>query len=169
MAGILDTSSDACMGSTDTEQQETARGHATSPARGATPAGSVGGGGSDVESDSQSESDVLEHRDHPQPPQLPLSPSPSPSPPPSSKAHPVVNLQLMLCRVCEGSSSFAYCLTARSRNGGRHVPRLRVVKGPVHRKRCKAVLVPGQREPPAGAEDGSTEDLVLSPENLALR
>lgn len=121
-------------------------------------------------SGSESESDVREHRDRPRRQQ------PSPSLPPSSERAPpapIINLQLIACRVCQGKSSFAHCLRfAKARTGERHVPRLRVVKGHTHRNRSKAVLLPGQREPPAdaaAAEDGSAEDLPLTAENLALR
>ncbi|CAM9309400.1 unnamed protein product, partial [Scytosiphon promiscuus] len=92
------------------------------------------------------------------------------------------HLQLVPCKVCAASASFAHCLTARGRNGERHVPRLRVVRGPALRKRSKAQLLPGQREAAAAAdgptseggasplaEDGSSEPLPLTAENLGLR
>lgn len=156
---MSDISSDAYFGGDGEEE----RAVPTLPSPGnASTTRSNDGGGSEAASDSESESDVLEIQNHPQRPQLPSAAA-------AEGARQPINLQLILCQVCEGSSSFAYCLTARDRSGERHVPRLRVVKGHAHRKRSKAVLLPGQREPPAGAEDGSTEDLVLTTENLALR
>lgn len=80
----------------------------------------------------------------------------------------VIHLQLIPCSACAASASLAHCLTARDRNGDHHTPRLRVVRGKALRKRSKALLLPGEREPALGAEDGSMEDLPLTPENMSL-
>ncbi|CAN0185278.1 unnamed protein product [Pylaiella littoralis] len=157
---------------------------------------------------SESESDVRPHHRHQllqpprPPPPLPSSSSgPGAAPPPAIAArsagnatpaatrggqeqqqHPTgtqVNFQLVPCKACAASSSFAHCLSAKSKNGERHVPRLRLVKGQALRKRCKSLLVRGQRDDlptrtslmgvAPEPEDGSTEALPLTPENLALR
>ncbi|CAN0161971.1 unnamed protein product, partial [Ectocarpus sp. 4 AP-2014] len=81
----------------------------------------------------------------------------------------VIHLQLIPCSACAASASLAHCLTARDRNGDHHTPRLRVVRGKGFRKRSKALLLPGEREPALGAEDGSMEDLPLTSENMSLR
>lgn len=157
---------------------------------------------------SESESDVRPHHRHQllqpprPPPPLPSSSSgPGAAPPPAIAArsagnatpaatrggqeqqqHPTgtqVNFQLVPCKACAASSSFAHCLSAKSKNGERHVPRLRLVKGQALRKRCKSLLVRGQRDDlptrtslmgvAPEPEDGWTEALPLTPENLALR
>jgi len=138
-----------------------------------------GGSGSDSEGESVGNH---ERQHHPQR-QLPSSSSPSskargaavgaPSPPSSSAAAAATTtLVLVPCKKCASKSSFAHCLTqARDRTGARHLPRLRAVTGHTHMhpKHAKAVLLPGQRAPPAGVEDGWTEALALTPENLSLR
>lgn len=88
---------------------------------------------------------------------------------------PTYNRQLVPCRTCGDHQSLVFCLQARNREGDPHIPRLKVIHGEIARRRCKALLVAGQRGDPSAEtgsripENGSMEQLPLTAENMRLR
>lgn len=191
MAGDADVVSDYPSSLEESRQQQQQRGEASSPVVPRRPSHRLYSTNTSTSSGSESESDVHEQQLHlleqqrrqstRQPIRLGGGATSTPAAAAAAQQEQShqesTHLQLVPCKVCAASASFAHCLTAKGRNGERHAPRLRVVRGPAPRKRSKAQLLPGQRnleaDGPTGAsplvEDGASEPLPLTPENLVLR